>query len=471
MKILLIDPPYEFKELGGSKQNFRSVLNKIPSLGLAYLAAVAEKNGHIVKIIDCTLHSGHKKFTEKAEKFNPQIIGLTATTPTFKNAVNVASILHRVLPQAIFICGGAHPTANPADSLNPGVFDFLVLGEGEETFLELISYLEKKYDDSLDTIRGLAFKRNGKIVITNSRPRIDDLDSIPFPARHLLPPLNKYQPTPASYRRLPLAVIMTSRGCPSRCAFCDRAVFGEKIRWRSVDNVMAEVEEVVSKYGAKEIRFFDDTFTLDPVHVEGICREIRRLRPSILWTCLTRVTAVNFELLKMMRESGCWQVLFGLESGDDFILRQLGKGNTVKQNKEAVLWAKRAGLNIRADFLVGSPWETKESFEKTLEFAKSLPLDFAHFNKFVPYPGTKIYKDLMAKGYEINFDNGAYINNHSEFIYVPKAFTKLEYAQFLDRAYKEFYLRPGYMLRKLLSVRTFPEVTGYIRGLASILSL
>jgi radical SAM superfamily enzyme YgiQ (UPF0313 family) len=440
-------------------------------LGLAYLAAVAEKKGHIVKIFDCALSFENEKLVKLTESFRPQIIGITATTPTFKNAVHVAFALRKILPEAIFICGGAHPTASPSDSLNNGVFDYLVLGEGENTFLELVSYIENNHKYPIDNIRGIAFKQNGRVTIKAQRPRIDDLDSLPFPARNLLPPLIVYHPTPASYRSLPLAVIMTSRGCPSRCIFCDRAVFGEKFRQRSPSNVIAEVEETIQKYGAKEIRFFDDTFTLDSKFVEGICRSMKKLRPRIPWTCLTKVTAVNFNMLKMMREAGCWQVLFGLESGDDYILSRLGKGNTVEQNGKVVFWAKKAGLSVRADFLVGSPWETKESLEKTLEFAKSLPLDFAHFNKFVPLPGTEIYKDLIAKGYNIIFDRGSSINNHSDFIYVPERLNKFEYAKFLDRAYREFYLRPGYILRRLLSIRTFNEFIGQLRGFSSILSL
>ena len=471
MRILLLDPPYEFKEIGGVKQNFRYVLNKIPSLGLAYLAAVAEKKCHTVKIVDCTLGLGYQETARIAEGFSPQIIGITATTPTFNNAVYLASILRKILPRAIFVCGGAHPTASPCDAMEKGVFDFLVLGEGEETFIELISYLEDKIPSRPDDISGIAFKRDGKVIITSRRSRINDLDFIPFPARHLLPPLSAYHPTPASYRKLPLAVIMTSRGCPSYCTFCDRAVFGERFRKRSVSNVIKEVQEVILKYGAKEIRFFDDAFTLDFSHIEGICRGMKKLRPCIPWTCLTKVNAVNFDILKMIRESGCWQVLFGLESGDDAILKHLGKGNTVKQNKEVVFWAKKVGLSIRADFLVGSPWETKESFKKTVEFAKSLPLDFAHFNKFVPYPGTAIYKDLIDKGYKINFNNGSYTNNHDDFVYIPTSFNELEYCNFLDRAYKEFYLRPGYILRRLLSLRSLPELIGQAKGLYSILSL
>jgi anaerobic magnesium-protoporphyrin IX monomethyl ester cyclase len=471
MNILLIDPPYNYAEIGGAKQSFRNVLNRIPALGLAYLAAVAQQKGHQVKIIDCTFKDEYDHLNANAKLFGPDIIGITATTPSFRNAALVAVALRKVFPQAVFICGGAHPTVCAQDCLNEDLFDFLVLGEGEETFLELINYIQDKQQYVLENIRGIAFKRGAEIMITAAREKIKDLDALPFPARHLLRHLSDYHPTPASYRKLPVAVMMTSRGCPSRCVFCDRSVFGDKFRSRSVENVMAEVEEVTRKHKAREVRFFDDTFTQDADFVEEICAAMRKLRPRVPWTCLTKVSAVNFEMLKLMRGSGCWQVLFGLESGDDYILSKLGKDNTVAQNKRVVLWAKQAGLSVRADFLVGSPWETKASFKKTLDFANSLPLDFAHFNKFVPLPGSDIYKNLVAQGHEFSFDQGFYINNHNDFAYLAEGFSRLEYGRVLNAAYKNFYLRPAYIWRRLLSLRTFDEICGQVRGLSSILSL
>lgn len=471
MKILLIDPPYSLNEIGGSRQNFKQVLNKVASLGLGYLAATAEKAGHEVRICDCVFDREFNGLSEIARKFNPGVIGITATTPTFTNAAKIVSNLRKIMPDAIFVAGGAHPTACPENCLDTGLFNFLVLGEGEETFLELLSVIHSGEKIPYENIKGIAFKHNGRVVITSKRSRISDLDSLPFPSRHLFPPLKLYQPTPASYRRLPLATVMTSRGCPSKCTFCDRAVFGENFRKRSAANIMAEIEDLVNKYGAREIRFFDDTFTFDSLHTEEVCMAIRRSKLRIPWTCLTRVASVNPQMLKMMRASGCWQVLFGLESGDDAILKHLGKGNTVEQNKRAVFWAKKAGLSIRADFLVGSPWETKESLRKTIDFAKSLPLDFAHFNKFVPLPGTDIYRGLTAAGEKIVFGCGSYINNHSDFIYIPRGFSSQEYGEFLDNSYKQFYLRPGYICRRILSIRSLSESLGQVKGAISILSL
>lgn len=471
MKILLIDPPYSPTETGGMKRNFSRVFNKIPSLGLAYCAAVLERTGHEVRIADCMFDFDEGQFVRETERSQPEVIGFTATTPVFGNAVRLASALRRVCPAALFVCGGAHATADPRDTLNSGVFDYAVVGEGEETICDLVSAWQRGGAQKASTVRGVAHARDGVYVAAIERERIPDLDRVPFPARHLLPPLARYRPTPASYRNLPLAVIMTSRGCPSGCVFCDRAVFGEELRCRSPENVLAEVDETVYKYGAREIRFFDDTFTLRGDRVEAICAGMRKLKPSVPWTCLTRVTAVNRSMLETMARSGCWQVLFGLESGDDGILAKLRKGTTVEQNRNAVLWAHEAGLSVRADFLVGTPWETPRTLARTLDFAKSLPIDMAHFNKFVPYPGTAIYRSLASAGRTVRFDNGSYINNHSQFAYVPEGLDVREYMSFLNRSYKEFYLRPSYIARKLVSLRSFAELRGHIDGLRSIISL
>jgi radical SAM superfamily enzyme YgiQ (UPF0313 family) len=234
---------------------------------------------------------------------------------------------------------------------------------------------------------------------------------------------------------------------------------------------MAEIEGLVRTSGVREIRFFDDTFTLSQRRMEAICDALKSFRPRITWTCLTKVKAVNPDLLRMMREAGCWQVLFGLESGDDRVLESLGKETTVAQNRRSVLWAREAGLRIRGDFLVGSPAETSESLEKTLAFAKSLPLDFAHFNKFVPFPGSDFYHQLVGEGHRFDFNGGSSILDHEQLQYIPPGLTSDYFQDFLDRSYKSFYLRPGYMFSRIFAMRTFTEFKGNLKGVLDINSL
>ncbi len=468
MKVLLVDVPFGATDIGGQRQLFSGVENIIPSLGLAYLAAVAERDGHDVHILDCARGLPWEAISVEGRSFRPDVVGVSVTTPSFSNAVRTADILRRIIPGAAFVAGGSHPTAMPEETIESGRFDFLVLGEGETTFSALLAHLEGGGPQP-ESIPGLVFEAGGKPCWTGPAPFVKDLDTIPYPARHLLPPLEAYEPCPASLRRLPLAHVMTSRGCPSRCNFCDRAVFGERYRERSVENVMGEIELLAGKYGAREIRFFDDTFTLNRRRLERLCRELRRFRPRLPWTCLTRVNAVDLDMLSMMKDAGCWQVLFGLESGDDAILKTLNKGNTAAQNRRAVQWARQAGLRVRADFLVGSPAETRETLERTLAFARELDLDFAHFNKFVPFPGTTFYEELSARGYQFDFEQSSTLD-HNALVYVPEGLSAEEYQAFLDRSYRAFYLRPRYLFRRAMGMRTWTEWKVHLRGARAMLA-
>jgi len=309
MNILLINPPFEDEYSVGSSKSIKYVLNVIPPLGLAYLAAALKKGGFSVRIIDGFVEDIN---IPEIISSQPDIIGLTATTPTFNSALFIAKQIKESLPSAVIVLGGAYITATPLEAMATGDFDIGVIGEGEETLVELVKAVGTEHcsvptKTDLRSIEGLIFREGEDLITTSKREAIKDLDNILFPARNLLPPLSCYRPTPASYRRLPLGVMITSRGCPQQCAFCDRAVFGNSYRKRSPENVLGEAEELVYKYGAREIRFFDDCFTLDKNRTVKICQGLRKIKPKLPWTCLTTVGSVTKELLKEMRASGCWQ--------------------------------------------------------------------------------------------------------------------------------------------------------------------
>ncbi len=462
MRIVLIDVPFDSEDIGGKSKQFTGVENTIPALGVAYLAAVAEREGHDVVILEGVLGLTRDEIARHIRSIQPHLIGLTATTPALPNAVLTARTAREMAPDAMIIVGGSHPTAQPAETISIGVFDVLVQGEGETAFQMILEHLSGQ-GPTLEDIPGAVFLRDGEPHFGKCATFIQDLDTIPLPARHLLAPLEAYNPCPASVRQLPQAHLMSSRGCPTNCHFCDRSVFGKKYRVRSVENVMSEVDQLVARYGAKEIRFFDDTFTLNKKRLYALCKEMRLFRPRLPWTCLTKVNCVDIDMLKMMRDSWCWQVLFGLESGDSAVLKSLNKLTTVEMCRKAVRNARAAGLRVRADFLVGSPGETPESLEKTLEFAKELDIDFAHFNKFVPFPGTTFYEQLMEEGYRFDVSSSSTLD-HDALVYVPRALDPEHYRRWLDRSYREFYFRPDYLFRRLKSLRTFTEVRVNARG-------
>ena len=470
-KVLLINPPFEYEEVSvGKTKSIRKVLNIVPPLGIAYIASVLKEIGVEIKIIDCAIGISFNKLFDMILKESPDIVGITSTTPAFIKAKKVASFIRENLHSTKILIGGAHVTALPEEVMESGLFDIGIIGEGELTIQQLF----KNYDGigfkNLQEIPGIIYRAEKGLHKTKPQDFIQNLDSIPFPARELLPHPKFYRPTPASCRRVPYAVIMTSRGCPSQCTFCDRKIFGQRCRMRSVENIFQEIEHLVSRYGVKEIRFFDDTFTLDKERVHRICDEFIKRRLKISWTCLTKTTCVDEPLLRHMKQAGCWQVLYGFESGDDRMLKLLKKGNTVESNKRAVQLTKRAGLEVRGDFIVGTPGETWESLERTVRFAIDMKLDYAHFNKFIPFPGTELYRMLKAEGYDFDFSKST-ILDHKEIYYINPGMDREEFARFLDRANKRFYLRPSYILKRLFSIRTLHQLKGQIDGFFAIFEL
>ncbi len=470
-KILLINPPFEQEEESvGKTKSIKKVLNIVPPLGIAYIAAVLEKMGAEVKIIDCAIGVSFDDLFEGILNERPDLVGITSTTPAFVKAKKVASFVRSKLPAAKIMIGGAHATALPNEAMASGLFDVGIIGEGELTVAQLFKNYKNGDFERLEEIQGVIYKNGNSATQNADRPFINDLDSIPMPARHLLPHPKFYRPTPASCRKVPYAVIMTSRGCPSQCTFCDRKIFGMRCRMRSVYNIFQEIEEVVSKYGVKEIRFFDDTFTINKKRAYEICDEFEKRELKLSWTCLTKAACVDGPLLKRMKKAGCWQILYGFESGDDRILKLLKKGNTVEMNKKAIRLTKEAGLEMRGDFIVGTPGETWESLENTVRFTIDMKLDYAHFNKFIPFPGTELYKRLVQEGYVFDFSKST-ILDHKQIYYVNPGMKKEEFSKFLDRANKRFYLRPSYILKRLFSIRTFHQLKGQIDGFFAIFEL
>jgi len=470
-KVLLINSPFECEEESvGKTKSIRKVLNIVPPLGIAYVAAVLEDKGIDVRIIDCAVGISFDELFEKISEESPDVVGFTSTTPAFVNVQKVASFIRREFVSTRILIGGAHVTALPEKTIETGVFDIGVIGEGELTIAELFDNYKDGNFRNPDKILGIVYKDGDRIFQNERRPFIHDLDSIPIPARHLLPHPRFYQPTPASCRRVPYAVIITSRGCPSRCTFCDRKIFGERFRKRSVPNIFKEIEAVISNYGVREIRFFDDTFTQDKKRVYEICDGFERRKLKIPWTCLTKSACVDGPLLKRMKKAGCWQVLYGFESGDNRMLKLLKKGNTVKVNKKAVCLTKEAGLEVRGDFIVGTPGETWESLEKTVRFAIDMKLDYAHFNKFIPFPGTELYEKLTEQSYVFDFSKST-ILDHNQIPYINPGMDRDEFSRFLNKANRRFYLRPGYILRRLLSIRTLHQLKGQIKGFFAIFEL
>ncbi|HNW94006.1 MAG TPA: radical SAM protein [bacterium] len=469
MRILLVNPPYhpDGYVSGRARGRFlKYVVNLIPPLGLLSLAAVLERDGHAVALHDAALAAA-ADVVRRARACRPELIGISATTPSLASARAVAGQLRAELPGVRLVLGGAHASAVPGDLANLPEFDLLVRGEGEEPLRALVR------GDAPDAVPGVVARAaQGGLVYGPEPQRLTRLDDLPLPAYHLIPPLTAYIPTAASYRALPLATVMTSRGCPAHCTFCDRAVFGQQVRRRSVAHVLAEIDWLVGTHGVREIRFFDDTFTFHPEWVRELCAALAARRPLLPWTCLTRVDRADAALFAQMRAAGCWQVLFGLESGDDAMLARLQKGATVAMNRSAVRMAKTAGFEVRGDFLVGVPGETREMLEATLRFAIEEKLDYAHFNRFEPFPGTVIYhEEYAARGVTFDWNEFRSVQDVEQLFYVPAGMTREQYTAVLRGLLRRFYLRPAYLLQRLTALRTLTQLKGHLCDALDMLEL
>lgn len=475
-KIALINPPVALDDEFG---NLKAVRNVIPSLGIGYLAAVARNNGFSVVIYDCPVEQiTYGELLAKLKAQNPDIIGYSATTLGIGRAMHSAKMVKEKFPRSIFLIGGPHVSALPEETMLNSVFDVGIIGEGEVTFLELIkSTRDSNYDISkinFETVEGIIYRKGDSLFTTKPKNFVEDLSELPLPARDLYPPLARYHPTPASYRKLPLGHLLTSRGCPYLCTFCDRKIFGTKYRKNSPEKVAEEIEELIKKYNAKEIKFYDDIFILDKNRFFKIFELVRQKGLRFPWTCHSRVDNVDKEILKEMKKMGCWQILFGLESGAQEKLNLLGKEFSLEQVRETINLVKKEGFSIRADFIVGFPGETKESLRKTVEFAKGLNIDVAHFNVFTPFPGTELYQLALKEGKILHKDYNSYRMHSAKearLAYIPEGFTEAELKEMIVEAYKNFYLRPDYILKQAMSIRSSVDLKRYLDGFKTIVGM
>ena len=382
MKILLINPPlFPIDRYGSDLARVGPVTEP---LGLAFVAAALERRGDEVEILDTiALHYSGDDIRNHLKGKNYDVVGITMLTPMYLVAMEVARLVKSLGGGTKIVVGGPHPTLMPRETMeeNPEV-DFAVIGEGEETVVELMDALET--GAPLFQVNGLAYRENGEVKITQPRPFIQDLDTTPLPAYHLLP-MHLYRPTAHSYQRLPCYTIMAARGCPFRCTYCSQ-FFGKKVRYPSTKRIVQEMNLLVDEYGAREIKLEGDTFTANKKYVKELCQEIinNGIHKKIKWHCATHTRTVNRELLKLMHEAGCYQISYGVETGSERLMKLIRKQNTREIVREAFKMTKEAGIMIRAFFMLGLPTETREESLQTIAFAKELDPHWAQFTITTP---------------------------------------------------------------------------------------
>ena len=458
MKVLLIVPP----ALNTITTALPSIIEEEkgvnPHLGLMYIASYLEKyTNYDVEIFDAVVErvKNFKEIKNLILEKNPDVVGITAMTFTWIDVIKTARAVKEANKNIKIVLGGPHVNIYPTETVSVHEVDFVVLGEGEAPMKDLLDNIND--EEALKKIRGIVFKDFGGMVInTGSRELITNLDSIPFPARHLTK-WNKYYSVLAAVS--PVTTMFTSRGCPYKCLFCDRPHLGKIFRARSAKNVVDEMEEC-ERMGIKEIFIYDDTFAIDRNRVIDICNEKKRRGLTIGWDVRTRINTVDEQMLCAMKKAGCRRIHYGVESGTQRILNILKKGITIEEVEKIFKITKKAGIETLGYFMIGSPSETKEEVLETVKMAKRLDPDYVHIAVLMPYPATAVYfkglsENILPNDYWRKFAE----NPTSDFVpYVwEEILTKDELVQLLKNAYRSFYFRPYYIFKRLFKLRSFGE--------------
>jgi len=432
MKVLLINPPYF-----NSKYKFIGLV--APPLGIAYMAAVLEENNIDVEIIDAAaLEMSWEALEDNIRRISPGLVAVTALTPTIDKALQTAELAKKTCPQATVVMGGYHPTFNYPEMLDKDYVDIVVMGEGEFTLLDLVETLDEGGD--LKNVRGIAYEGG----VTPPRPLISDLDELPFPARHLLP-MDHYK---ILNMKLHTATMVSGRGCPMQCSFCaSAALHGNKLRMRSPENVVDEMEHLVNDHNSGMIAFMDDTFTLKPSRVEEICDEIKRRDMDVYWGCTARADTLSEKLLRKLSDSGCITMFLGVESADQQQLDRVNKQMTIEKIRQAFKLSRENDIRTIASVVLGMPGDTKESIGRTIKFVRELNPSYALFSLATPYPGTRFYQEAVQ-------DNLIKVKDWSKYTLLSPVLETVdcsldELKKMQTKAFRQFYLRPVYLMKQV----------------------
>ncbi len=440
MKITLINPPYP--------PDAHSHPPFIP-LGLAYLGAVAETEGHTVTIIDCQAEKlTYDTFRQRIRSVSSDIVGVTSTTLLYYSAKKIMEIAKEEHPNAITMIGGSHVSFWDENALNecPSI-DVIVRREGELTFIDLLQRIEAK--TNFAGVLGTTFRESdGRIIRNEDRPFLHDLDSLPSPAYHLLPL--------QSYRRMGKTIfpLVTSRGCVQWCDFCSTVrMFGRGYRMRSPKKVVDEMEMLHNQYGEGQFTFYDDAFTVNRAHTLQMCDEIKARNLHVTWDCETRVDMVDKELMLRMRDAGCITIWFGVESGSEKILGQMHKKIKLEETRLAFKTAQKVGLMTIASAVIGFPGETEQTAWETINFINSLNPDDIGCYVATPYPGTPMYEEVVKNGWLRVTDFNKYDTATPTFETPYLSMEKIREIKY--KAHQKFYLRPSYVFKMMLKGGTY----------------
>lgn len=458
MKVLLVNIPRRDVSKSGKQ------ISAVPPLGLAYIAS-SLKAKCTVKLLDAfALGLSNSDVVDICQEEHPYIVGMTILTPWVADALDLTQLIKAKIPNILIIAGGPHPTVMWKETIEKGIADICVIGEGETTAVALIEAITNKV--ALDGVSGIALKVDGVVKANPRSAFIDNLDLLPFPDWDSLPIERYWDPlvTKKNYAR-----IFASRGCPHSCVFCDQKnVHGRKIRMRSPGNIVDEIEYLVLKKGVRDVDINDSEFTFHKDWVKSICEEILNRKLTFTWRCNGRADSVEMDTLLLMKKAGSRLISIGVESGDDDVLKRIRKGETKAEIRRGCSLIKKAGITLDASFMLGLPFDTLDSMNKTIDFAKELDPHYAHFAIAIPYPGTEFYQIALEEGFPIPQDWTKF-SFYGSALYAPPGLSTNEVKAAYAKAVKGFYLRPKYLVKQLGSIRSFTSLKMIIRGGINVL--
>ncbi|NTW33919.1 MAG: radical SAM protein [Bacteroidetes bacterium] len=463
MKILLIIPSTQTLFSCGTPELYKKLnIGFYPALGSLYLASyLREFSSHKVEILDIAVEGiGTEDLQKRIMNGSYQAVGIFATSFTINVVSKISKIVKEINPEINVIIGGPHVDIFPEETASLNGVDFVVLGEGEITLTELLNCIENKGNP--EEIKGLVFKKEDKIIFSEKRPLIDNLNELPFPARDLTD-YKKYHSLIGKSKVS--TTLMTSRGCSFRCNFCF-IQYGGKYRMRSAENVVKEIKQCVA-LGINEIFFFDELFTVKKSRVMDICNEIINNKLDIIFDIRSRVDTIDEEMLLKLKEAGCARIQYGVESGDPDILLAMNKRITIEQIRKAIKLTKKAGIDVFLDFMLGYPGETIEQMNRTIKFAIELNPDYLQFGITVLLPSTTIYQEALKNKFLKNDFWRELAKDPPETIIPPIAsekYSRDELEKILEKAYSKFYFRPRYLLKKLFKIRSFTQLARQLKA-------
>jgi len=433
----------------------------IPGMGVLVLAAVARRHGYNVHLVDAKEQgTALEEVARQIAALRPAYLGLSATTISVTNAARIATQVKALSPDVITILGGAHVSAIPERTLAafPSI-DYGVIGEGEVSLFDLLARLEQ--GRPVDDVPGLAYRRDGRVQANLRAPYLDDLDALPMPAWDLLPDFpHRFQPSLFSYPRTPVATLITSRGCPFSCSFCDRSTSGKRGRMHSVDYVVGLCRHLEG-LGVRHILFVDDLFTVRKQRVVEMCEAFLDNGFAFTWSCNSHPNLLDLATLELMRRAGCWQIAYGIESGSQRILDVVKHEVRIPKMRETLRMTRAAGIRTKGYLMIGHPTEGLDSLAEDVRFLKEVELDLCQITKFTPYPGTPAYPTIREHGcFEEDWEQ----MNAMNFKFIPRGLSEDILETYFDHLYRAFYSRPDVLwgLAKLL-VRE----PAYLRRLAA----